>query len=378
MSSGQAVPAQGFKHPRLGFIDALRGFGALYILVYHVALIPKPPLEVPDATGRVILTGGTGVTLFFLLSAFTLMLSARRHAAESPSLKDFYLRRFFRIAPLFYVWIVVSLIRDTLLGGSRTLGVILLNVLFCFNLIPGKSQGFVWAGWVLGVEMLFYLIFPLLFRYIDALWKGVVFIFVSIALSGGFSYLVTQYTTMDPAIRDTYLFFGFPRFLPVFAFGMTVFLFYEKYIQQKNRRRGWGIACIACAVCLYGLVLDRRIPAQINSLYPTAFAYGMLVIGLAIAPLKILVNPLSRFFGEVSYSVYLNHPTIVWAFIPAYVYLYTLPIPTTFRFGLAFLLTLGVVLVLSVGTYECIEKPGIRLGGWIIRRIRRARTADAG
>jgi peptidoglycan/LPS O-acetylase OafA/YrhL len=377
MTSGiQADPTPNSAKPRLEFIDALRGFGALYILVYHVALIPNPPLNLPGWARTIIMNGGTGVTLFFLLSAFTLMLSARRHAAESHSTKDFYLRRFFRIAPLFYVWIVVSLIRDKLYGGSHSLVTVLLSMVFGFNLIPGEHQGFVWASWVLGVEMLFYLIFPLLHRYVDGLWKCVVFFFAAAAFFEGFSYAVIHYTAMDPTVRHTYLAFNFFQQLPVFAIGMAIFFVYDKYIQNRNRRWGWGLACIACAVFLSIVILEHRVPVMMNYLYLVAIAYGLFILGLSIAPLKILVNPVSRFWGEIGYSVYLNHPTIVWGFTPLYLYLYSLQIPRTFQFGAAFLLTLGVVTILSVATYQFIEKPGIRLGGWIIRRMRQ--TAPAG
>ena len=40
------------------------------------------------------------------------------------------------------------------------------SVLFIFNFIPGSETGIVWASWTIGVEMVFYAIFPLLFlRY---------------------------------------------------------------------------------------------------------------------------------------------------------------------------------------------------------------------
>ncbi len=371
MSSAQTASAPDSAKSRLGFIDALRGFGALYILVYHVMLIPNPPLNVPGWARTIILNGGTGVTLFFLLSGFTLMLSMRKHAAETGSTRDFYLRRFFRIAPLFYVWIVVSLIRDKTFGITHSLGVVLLSVVFGFNLVPGEHQGFVWASWVLGVEMLFYLVFPLLYRYIDSLWKSVAFFILSAAFFSVFSYVVSNYIAMDPAIRVTYLQFNFFQQLPVFAIGMTVFFLFEKFIQNRRVHRGWGIACLAGAAALFWAVFEYRIPAQMNYLYLVAAAYGTLTLGLAILPLNVLVNPVSRYLGEISYSIYLNHPTIVWGLIPAYLYLYTFPFPRTITFGAAFLLTLGVVAVLSAGTYASIEKPGIRLGGWIIRRLSR-------
>ena len=89
---------------RLEAIDGLRGVAALYILVYHLALLPQPNLTVPLWASRFVLTGGTGVTLFFLMSPFCLCLSKQKRRQESQLTMNFYLRRFFRIAPLFYFW----------------------------------------------------------------------------------------------------------------------------------------------------------------------------------------------------------------------------------------------------------------------------------
>jgi peptidoglycan/LPS O-acetylase OafA/YrhL len=57
---------------RLHFIDALRGLAALYVLLFHFVMIPQPKLYVPPAIRPLVLNGWSGVTLFFVISAFTL------------------------------------------------------------------------------------------------------------------------------------------------------------------------------------------------------------------------------------------------------------------------------------------------------------------
>ena len=57
---------------RFAHIDTLRGLAALYVFLYHLALIPEPDLGIPYWAKRIVLSGGTGVTLFFVVSAFTL------------------------------------------------------------------------------------------------------------------------------------------------------------------------------------------------------------------------------------------------------------------------------------------------------------------
>ncbi|MBW4476371.1 MAG: acyltransferase family protein [Tolypothrix brevis GSE-NOS-MK-07-07A] len=91
---------------RFEFIDALRGIAALGVLLVHTtqhcgslhALIPG-----------ITSFGLRGVQLFYILSALTLFLSfEERYKKDKYPLISFFIRRFFRIAPLFYVVILIN------------------------------------------------------------------------------------------------------------------------------------------------------------------------------------------------------------------------------------------------------------------------------
>ena len=69
---------------------------------------------------------------------------------------------------MFYLWIVITALRDIVVfDATHTWVEYFLSTLFLLNFVPGKEEGFVWAGWTLGVEMIFYLIFPVLIRLAD-------------------------------------------------------------------------------------------------------------------------------------------------------------------------------------------------------------------
>jgi peptidoglycan/LPS O-acetylase OafA/YrhL len=91
---------------RLDFVDSLRGLAAIYIVAYHTTLVPNPDLAVPHWAQAVVLNGGSAVTLFFVISAFSLCHTMKAHTGQQGEIRDFYIRRLFRIAPLFYVVIV--------------------------------------------------------------------------------------------------------------------------------------------------------------------------------------------------------------------------------------------------------------------------------
>lgn len=121
-----------------------------------------------------VIPGGFGVTIFFFLSGFliTTLLRLEQDRTGRVSLRDFYLRRVFRILPPFYA-VLAAATAITLLGilpyplGWRPLLAQVLHVTnYWVVYSPAHGAGLP-AGtvvyWSLAVEEHFYLLFPFLF-----------------------------------------------------------------------------------------------------------------------------------------------------------------------------------------------------------------------
>lgn len=352
---------------RLDSIDALRGFAALYVLAYHLSLLPNPNLAVPGWAGKYILTGGTGVTLFFVISAFCLCLTIRRHGQEPSPAMRFYIRRIFRIAPLFYLCLVAYWVRDRLwFGVSHSLPEVLLNMSFSFNFVPGRNEGYVWASWTLGVEMVFYLTFPIIFRFVNNLWKSAVFFSLTLLVS----YLYVKLAGFIPiadSLRESFMRTSLLRHMPTFALGMVAFFAFEKFVQKKTINRLYAFLLVGVAFYGYDALLSGRL-FFLNDYYWQGVIYGTLLLGLSIYPLGLLVNKLSCFYGRISYSVYLLHPTLIAALTPAYRFIYLLPMPVTLQYGTCLLLTLAILTPFAYLSFRFIENPGMRLGSRIAKK----------
>jgi peptidoglycan/LPS O-acetylase OafA/YrhL len=350
-------------------LDALRGLALLYIVIYHLALIPQPNLPLPKWASQFVLLGGTGVTLFFIISAFCLCLSMQVREHEPHPIMSFYVRRVFRIVPFFYVWLIISWIRDKYwFGVAHSWQEIALNMFFGFNFIPGKHAGFVWASWILSVQMVFYLLFPFIYRYVNDYRKSLGFFFITLFLSflyaGGLGYL-----PISDSDRNTFAHYSFLNVLPVFAFGMFIFFMFERFIQGKLLPRSWGVVLVGGAVFGFSALMAGRLNFLIEGFYWQGVIFGALVLGLAIAPLRVFVNRQTCYFGKISYSLYLNHPPLVVALIPVYRDIYAIEMPTTLQYGACILLTLAVLTVTSYFTYHLIEQPGVRIGSRLIKKF---------
>src|SRR5271167_4323229 len=85
---------------RYAYIDAVRGYAILMVIAVHTSHY----FDLPAPLATVFAQGARGVQLFFVASALALCFS---WTARKESAKSFYARRLFRIAPMFWLAIIV-------------------------------------------------------------------------------------------------------------------------------------------------------------------------------------------------------------------------------------------------------------------------------
>jgi len=356
---------------RLEFLDALRGLAASYVIVYHMLHIPRPNTEAPRWAFHIAHWGGTGVTLFFVVSAFSLFYTMPlRLKQEYPSV-SFYLHRFFRIAPLFYLWIVLSCTRDWLLFTvHRPLWSILATGALVFNFIPGLQEGIVWAGWTIGVEILFYAVFPLIYRRVRNVWGAWTLVLTCIVACLLFQHLIDHLPLAAEVKRPLLSKWFFLRHLPIFACGSVCYFLLKGPITSElsTRQRRAGLFLVPLALCAYLATISGQLGKGFaDSYYWQGCLYSMLLVGLALHPVRLIVNRLTCYLGKLSYSLYLNHPTVVFLLSPVYQRIYADAPNLSIAFLASYGLTLAIVVAVSSVTYRFVEEPGIRLGKRLYR-----------
>jgi peptidoglycan/LPS O-acetylase OafA/YrhL len=335
--------------------------------------------DLPHWLAQILTQGARGVQLFFVTSALTLSMS---WVARNENAADFYTRRLFRIAPMFWIAIVFFVwLNGTGPSAYAPYGIgfkhIVMTALLVQGFWPDTISSVVPGGWSVADEVIFYALFPLIVPpLLKASWKSL-FIVAAIVvilgprLSGLFEYGFSYFFPGSEGVAGIYFsLWWFPRQLPCFIFGIMLFR-----LSAEGRPVTVSVArfacCLAIALMLLVPFLDGVkyvLPLGLVTTYGIVFA--LFAFSLMHWPTSPLIGRPIEWIGKVSYSAYFIH----------FVVLRLTPwLPSTgwpvADIAYVFLVQVLVTVGFSSLTYLMIEKPMIRLGGVLIaaRRLPRFR-----
>lgn len=353
----------------LKYIDSLRGLAVLGVILVHCSQVGAN--NYPFLIANIFRNGALGVQLFFMISAFTLFLSYNnRKKSENNTKLNFFIRRFFRIAPLYYVAIGYYLFQNGF-GPRPTLGDmdyvsnanIIANFLFIHSFNPYWINSIVPGGWSISVEMLFYCFLPLLATRITNFNKALVFLIIALALKMCSDFFITAIPHHnEEGYWTNFIFFYFPSQLPVFASGIVLyFLITQKGIQESLQ---WTYLFVLGLLLLVHQMLDY------NTVHiSVCLVYLFLILALSRRENKLIVNKFFIYLGKLSFSLYLFHFAAIhwmgqWGLLDLIssdrVY------SSLLNFACRFALLLGFSIVGANVLYYVIEKPFLSFGKKLI------------
>jgi exopolysaccharide production protein ExoZ len=327
------------EHPKILALQASRGVAALLVVLCHVSAFVGQEPTLWHRYGIYLWLRGTslGVQLFFVLSGIVIYAAHKKDFDKPSTAPAFYWKRFRRIYPLYWIFLLVTVLAHSATpaaGQSNRSGLLVLfsNVVL-IHLFSYQTNMVV--AWTLFDEVLFYLAFStlLLNRRIGAiillLWMGAPFCFL--APSG---------TYWPMIFSPNHLLFGLGIFIawmleknpavPVkIIFWAGIVLFTACIVVDGPLERGIAVylaAGVGAAAILFGAaMLERR---------------GELTIPAWLA-----------FLGDASYSIYLAHFMVISAVARfSYSHLRQLPLPIGGWMILLFLcgVTGGIVIHLGI------------------------------
>ena len=367
---------------KLDYIDSLRGIAALSIFFYHIYAtiggLTEWSFPISIIPERLIDLTLAGIPLFFIISSFTLYLSLDNRVSEEKKILKFYLRRLFRIAPLFYLLLIVVVL-DALLVQKKALywREVLSNFTFTFNLVPQYSSSLFSDGWTVGVEMLFYLVLPLIFITVHTVRRSIILFIGIYWLSKYCRLLIGTMVGENVMMSTNYFFYNFFHWAYIFPIGIICYLIYKSYLPKIKTEYQSPASLVMLSISfVILLILINNITismalfyvyeplANLTSLMPmSSLAFVLLILSLSLRSNRFIVNRFTRFYGTISYSLYLVHPFLITPLKPVYIYFYEHTIYSTdLSLFFCVLLTLLIVTPVSLLTYHLIEVRGIKWG----------------
>lgn len=367
---------------KLDYIDSLRGIAALSIFFYHIYAtiggLTEWSFPISIIPERLIDLTLAGIPLFFIISSFTLYLSLDNRVSEEKKILKFYLRRLFRIAPLFYLLLIVVVL-DALLVQKKALywREVLSNFTFTFNLVPQYSSSLFSDGWTVGVEMLFYLVLPLIFITVHTVRRSIILFIGIYWLSKYCRLLIGTMVGENVMMSTNYFFYNFFHWAYIFPIGIICYLIYKSYLPKIKTEYQSPASLVMLSISFVILLIlinnitismalfDVYEPlANLTSLMPmSSLAFVLLILSLSLRSNRFIVNRFTRFYGTISYSLYLVHPFLINPLKPVYIYFYEHTIYSTdLSLFFCVLLTLLIVTPVSLLTYHLIEVRGIKWG----------------
>lgn len=351
-------------------LDFLRGLAIIGVVTVHVFGNFYPGIPAINFAAGL---GVYGVQLFFFVSAMTMCQQWQRRRGESNAALKFYIRRFFRIAPPFWIAIAVFLTISKIHpiyapNGETGIKQIITALLFIHPLWPDTIQPIVPGGWSIGVEMMFYAFFPLLVIRVDFDSKlyllGALAIYIfNLAVVHPFYDAI--YGNSNSETMSVFYYFEFFNQAPIFLLG--IFL-YKTIISGADRPTIIESILIFAAWMTLALSLKNVAGLKSASPYFWLLMFSMMAFIILAFHFRITLKPINR-LGQLSYSIYLIHFAIIPPLRNCFEQ-WRLPYEGSSGFLLGMTTVLLTCFVLASFSEKLIEKPSIEIGRKIISRIR--------
>ena len=372
------------------FLDGFRGMLAIWVFVYHATHFAGGSLDI-------IPPGAAAVDLFMMVSGF--LMAGNYHARikvepweSSRTWLIFYTRRFFRIAPLYYIALFVALLlanqysfysdfvarafpppwieKLTFDPPHREFSILdtLLHISFLFGFVPSHASNNVLPDWSLALEMQFYAAFPFVILFMRR-FGFLPLAALSVTLFVASKLLIGVYLA-EPKLFGT---FPQPSLLPLKlnCFMVGILIAEAHYCPKPKMVDG----LLATAL---GLAFLRQ-----NYYFSVLAVVFMLLVMTPIwkPPViaKTIVEYLSLFFssrvarhiGDISYGVYLLHmlvllPVAYWLTTQGWYVQQTAATRSIMLSVVAFV----PIYLASLASHMLIEQPFIAYGREVVKRER--------
>ncbi len=368
----QIIYRNGLWNDRLKSVSLLKGLAIAMVVFCHAA---QTPMFVTGTLQywfyNLSQYAQAGCQLFFVLSGLTIALSwTKKYENKSGGgrIPAFYRHRFAVIAPGVYaviaVWLLLNLLAsrfgfDAFFTPDDSPVSLVLSLLFLNGLFPSAYNSMYPGAWFVGTIMLFYLLFPFLWKGLKAIkadFRSTVCLAAAIGVFWSLAVGVCHDLTGMAAGYEDFLCAHLLSQLPVLLVGIALY-----FLWKKNRFRSVKVPFLKMLPLFalsYWLFCSNGI-LWCSLLLPTVtgFAFMYLVIGTEriCSGVPKAAGRIAATLDKYSFAVFLIHPFFVWTLYGTMLlHAGAFPFPVA---GTAFFACyVALSLALSCGTAVAMEK----------------------
>ena len=353
-----------------GGLNELRAIAALGVVAHHIEQFKGMNglyITNPNLSFLIHNLGKAGVDLFFVLSGFLityLLLLEKENNFGRIDILKFYLRRVFRIWPLYYLIMFISFVVIPLLSNFYFFdnNMSLLNSIhnpdnysfntialyLCFlpqfaNVVIGASQ-----SWSIGVEEQFYLIMPIMLSFFS---KKAFFGFILLLLS---IYFIPIYEIHQWFYAVTKFF----RFMIIGVIGGYLYSYNLKTISNLTKSKYPYFLIVILIISLsFFIVFENNL---------NRYVLGVLFLFLILFTVNssnklVFKNKLMSYLGKLSYGIYMYHTFVLFLIFPLANKYFLEKEGNTIPYTLfLYLASYSVTILISIVSYEWFESKFIR------------------
>lgn len=356
---------------RIRSIDFMRGIMALCVLFYHFTAWTTGIHDSSSVLGRL---GIYAVSTFYVVSGISLYIVYKDKSFGPSGIADFWIKRIFRIAPLFWIATTITIIAIKVAFPNYVYATdkLWMNFTLTFGFLA-HNQYIPGGGWSIGNELVFYALFPLFITMTKRTSTMILSVLTALAV-----YVYFAFFLMTPKINlgEQWVTYINPwNQLFLFVCGIACGRIYYQ-LGNIGNVKAYGLLTLA----LLAFVLYPSVGNQIN--ITTGFprlGYTAICVLAAYACLNIritaenFVTKCLGLLGDLSYSLYLMHSAI--ATLTLNVLMPKMGITDkTWQLLFLLLVVLPYLFAISYVVFVGVEKPFIKLGKKVSKRAFRTRV----
>ena len=297
----------GEKRDRLHALDLCRGVCAAGVATYHLSMWLEIDLP-PTAKSMLSLFGTYGVSVFFVLSGYCLAHAYRQDFGgriESAHLAAYLRRRIGRLAPLFLLALLFMTLVRAFFGNGALPDFLsfVVNATLLFGFADPTATPVI-GGWSIGVEAVFYVVFPMLLMLRE---KSALMLGSAVILTAEVSAVVAQHPSLPDAWR-TYV--SPANHWIFFCGGVYASLWADRW--RINLRFVFALFCVCialavpflCDVSELGMVTGWCRLLLVPMVIALVASFGQIAIQ------NKWLRTIFSAMGGASYPLYLLHPIV--------------------------------------------------------------------